>query len=336
MADRSPPRCRSRAATAVAGLVVVACASCAVQRTESAAGPALASPAATVRPVPTSAAPTAPVTSPSTSPSTVVPTASTSSSATPTVTSVPTPTDAPSTTSEVVLRADTISFGPPTRSVHFSRPARWTQSRVTTSDGARARNRTIFRSPDGGLSLTVEIAPASTSSPLTSAFGAQAARSDRGTPGYRLVRIENGPGDGATWEFLSTVGGVARHSADWFATVGSTDLAVFVTGPARDWDAAHGIWARVVDSVEAGEEPPGYPGPTPPTVPTTTPATTPQVTPVPTTPVPTTPVPTSAPTLTVAPTDGSTVAPGPTPNPGRTIGPDKTRGPGKTKEPKGD
>lgn len=297
-----------------------------MQRTESAAGPALASPVATVRPVPTSAAPRVPVSSPAT----VVPTASTSPSATATATSVPTPTDA-ATTAEVALRADTISFGPPTRSVHFSRPADWTQSRVTTSDGSRVRNRTIFRSPGSGLSLTVEIAPATTSSPLTSAFGAQAARSDRGTPGYRLVRIENGPGAGATWEFLSTVGGVARHSADWFATVGSTDLAVFVTGPAGDWDTAHGIWGQVVDSVEAGQEPPGYAGPPPSASPTTTPS-----------PTATTPVPSSSPTPTVAPTDPSTVAPGPTPGPGRTpgpgktLGPEKTSGPGKTKEPKGD
>lgn len=287
------------------GLVVLACASCAVPRTESAAGPALASPAATGRPVPS--------TSTASSAATVTATASPSVTATPSDTPVST---AP-TAAEVPLRADTVALGPPTRSVHFSRPVGWTETRVTTPDGARSRNRTIFRDPDSGLALTVEIAPASTSSPLTAAFGAQAARSDRGTPGYELVRIENGPGDGATWEFLSTVGGVARHSADWFATVGSTDLAVFVTGPARDWDAAHDVWERVVDSVEAGETPPGYAGPTAPA--TVTATATPSATTVPTT------SPTGLPTAPASPTDRRTVGPQPTPGPDGTMRPEKTK-----------
>ena len=305
-------RLRSATAAVAVGLVAATCASCAVPRTESDAGPALASPAATGRPVPST--PTA------TSPVTVTSTASPAPSVTVTATPSDTPVSTAPTAAGVTLRADTVALGPPTRSVHFSRPVGWTETRVTTPDGARLRNRTIFRDPDGRLALTVEIAPASTSSPLTAAFGAQAARSDRGTPGYRLVRIENGPGDGATWEFLSTVGGVARHSADWFATVGSTDLAVFVTGPAGDWDAAHDVWERVVDSVEAGETPPGYAGPTAPGTPTTTPSGS--------------PLPTPSPTATEAPTDGATVAPPPTPGPGRTIRPGKTKDPVETKEPK--
>lgn len=332
MADRprSTSPHRSRTAPAVVGLVVLACAACGVPRTESVAGPALASPVATARPRATSAEPTVPVTSasgspsgsrsgspsgaPSGAPSTVVPTETASTSVTASATSTATATG-------VDLQADTISFGPPTRSVRFSRPADWTESRVTTSDGVRVRNRTIYRSPDGGLSLTVEISPATTTNPLAAAFGAQAARSAQGTPGYRTIRVQAGPGGGATWEFLSTLGGVARHSVDWFRTVGSTDLAVFITGAASDWDAAHEIWGQVVGSVGAGEEPPGYAGPTAPADPASPPSSP--------------PLPTGSPTPTVAPSDGTTAAPGPTPRPGRTIDPGKTKGPGKTKEPQG-
>lgn len=251
MADRrvAPLACGLVALAALAGCGVPAASS------GAAAGPALAPvPGSPTRTVPAGTTPATPTGTGSSG------TVSGTPSRTPTATTGATPTAVP-TIGDLV--ADTIGFGPPTSSVGFERPASWSKRRLSTPDGTALRNRTVYSSDDGRFAATVEISPATTTTPYSSASALARSNRRTGRNAYRELSVAGGPGDGATWEFLYTdpSTGVRRHALDHFATVGATDLALLVTAPVDDWPQARALWRTMVASVRPGAVPPDWSGP---------------------------------------------------------------------------
>lgn len=150
------------------------------------------------------------------------------------------------------------------RSLSVLRPAAWSPTRADTEP---SRNRTFYQDSDHRYLIIVEISPATATNPYASALQFASNRQSSLKNSYAAVGTRSGPDGGASVEYYYTdpAGGQRRHAIDWFATVGSTDVALFAAGPSADWASVHRLWQRMVDSVRAGPNPPGYAGPGSPT-----------------------------------------------------------------------
>ncbi len=246
MADAGAARRGSRSARVLsAGLVTVGllAGGCGVPRAESqTGGPALGT-AGPVPPVPS--APTASATSTGAS--------TTTRSATPTASDSPT---TPSRAEDTALVATEIDYDD--RSLQFDAPRGWTR---TTRLRNAERNRTDFTEPGSDVLVRVEIADPTGNTPLFAARWSDATRRGQGGR-YALRGISSGPREGATWEYTYVdASGRTLRAVDWFATVGSTGVALYVSAPVGEWSAARALWSRMVDSVRAGDSPPGWTGP---------------------------------------------------------------------------
>ncbi len=164
-----------------------------------------------------------------------------------------------SAATDIALVDEEISYGH--RSLRYVAPEGW-RSRVVLRNGER--NRTFITSPDGAIVLIVEISDATSTSPRDSAYQHEQSKRDKQ---HKFLGVRPGPGAGATWEYtyVDNSTGLRRHAQDWFATVGATDLALFVSAPPSRWPTAVALWQRMVDRVRPGDQPPAYSGPSQPT-----------------------------------------------------------------------
>ena len=183
----------------------------------------------------------------STSSGSVDPTATTTGGST----AVPAPSGNGGAASVGSLSATEIGYG--NRSLRLSAPDGWVR---TTPLLTSQRNRTQWTEPDGTVLVLVEINDASGTDPLTIARWHDAERQSSGNGGYvqGSGRVTPGPGNGATWEYsYRDNSGVRLQALDWFAPVGSTDVALFVSAPPGNQTAARALWVRMIDSTAAGK-----------------------------------------------------------------------------------